>query len=197
MSEDVPAYAVATDARKLPRIGKLEAARRQIEFAIRAHFENRDPFAIHTVTEAAFGILRALAEKRGSVRVHQAIVDRIKPGKESEFWWYINRASNFLKHADRDPDATLEDVNDEINDSSIFLAIAYYADLSAAPISPIMNLFFTWHFCLHPNLMTEEYRSRVLTRLPQGELDRLAKMPRNMLLEAGLGLIKGADPRSA
>jgi len=44
VSEDAPVYSV-NQARKLPRIGKLEAARRQIEFAIRAHFEDRDPFA--------------------------------------------------------------------------------------------------------------------------------------------------------
>jgi hypothetical protein len=42
-----------------------------------------------------------------------------------------SRASNFLKHADRDPDAILEDVNEEINDSSIFLAIAYSSALMA------------------------------------------------------------------
>jgi hypothetical protein len=195
VSEDVPAYSAVTDAGKLPRIGKLEAARRQIEFAIRAHFENRDPFAIHTVTEAAFGILRALAEKHGGVRAHQAIKDCIKPGSERTFWWYINRASNFLKHADRDPDATLEDVNEEINDSAIFIAVAYYGDLSAEPVSPIMNLFFNWHLCLHPNLMTEEFRSRAIARLPQGELDQLRKMPRKVLLEAGLRLIE-SRPKS-
>jgi hypothetical protein len=180
--------------RKLPPIGKLEAARRQIEFAMRAHFEKRDPFAIHTVTEAAFGILRALADKRGSVRIHQVIVDRIKPGMESEYWWYINRASNFLKHADRDPDAILEDVNEEINDSSIFLAIAYYADLSTEPISRTMNLFFVWFLCSHPNLMTEEFRTQALARVPHEELERLANTPRNMLLEAGLGLFNSTYP---
>lgn len=184
-----------TDLGKLPRIGKLEAARRQIEFAIRAHFENLDPFAIHTVTEAAFGILRALAEKRGSVRVHQAIVDHIKPGMESEFWRHINRASNFLKHADRDPEGILEDVSEEINDGAIFFAITYYADLSAEPISRVMNLFFIWYLCSHPNLMTDDFRAQTLAKIPERELERIRNTPRDMLLEAGLGLIKAADSR--
>jgi hypothetical protein len=179
----------STVSGRLPRIGKLDAARRQIEFAIRTHFENRDPFAIHTVTQAAFGILRALAEKHGSVRIHQAIVDRIRPGKEAEFWWYITRASNFLKHADRDPDEILEDVSEEINDSAIFFAIAYYADLSAEPIPPIMNLYFTWYLLSHPSLMTDEYRNQALARVPQVELDRIRNAPRNTLLEAGRGSI--------
>jgi hypothetical protein len=189
VSEESTPYSVATDAGKLPRIGKLEAARRQIEFAIRTHFENRDPFAIHTVTEAAFGILRALAEKQGSVRIHQEIVNRIQPGKQSEFWWYINRASNFLKHADRDPDAILEDVNEEINDSAIFFAITYYADLSPESISRTMNMFFMWYLCSHPNLMTEEFRTKALAKVPQEALEQLVNTPRHMMLEAGLGLI--------
>lgn len=191
MNEDVPADAVAADAGKLPRIGKLEAARRQIEFAIRAHFENRDPFAIHTVAEAAMGILRPLVEKRGAVRIHQAIVDCIKPGSERTFWWYVHRASNFLKHADRDPDATLEDVHEEINDSSLFLAIAYYADLSSEPISRTMNLFFIWFLCSHQSVMNEAFRSQVLAKVPLQEMERLSKTPRSVMLEAGLAIVNG------
>ncbi len=177
---------------KLPQIGKLEAARRQIEFAISAHFSNGDPFAIHTVASAAFGILRALAEKRGSVKAHQAIADRIRPGMAGEFWGYINRASNFLKHADRDPDALLEDVSAEINDSAIFFAIVYYADLSASSESRTMNIFSAWYLCLHPTLMTDDFRAQVLSRIPQQELERMRESPRNVQLAAGLGLIKNA-----
>jgi hypothetical protein len=180
---------------KLPRIGKLEAARRQIEFAIYAHFENRDPFAIHTVIEAALGILRALAEKQGCVRIHQDIANRIKPGMQGEFWRYVNRASNFLKHADRDPDAILEDVNEEINDAAIFFAINYYGDLNPESTSRTMNLFFIWYICSHPNLMTEEFRAKTLEKIPQEALEQLETAPRHVMLEVGWGLI-GPWPKS-
>jgi hypothetical protein len=175
---------------KLPRIGKLEAARRQIGFAISAHFSNGDPFAIHTVISAAFGILHALAEKHGSVRAHQAISDHIRPGKEREYWSYMNRASNFLKHADRDSDAMLEDVSDEVNDSAILFAILYYADLSGSPLPPTMAMFSAWYVCLHPSVMTDEFRSKVLSQIPQAELDRVRNSTRDVQLEAGLGLLK-------
>jgi hypothetical protein len=49
---------------------------------------------------------------------------------QGKSWWYLNRAGNFLQHADRDPDAILEDVDEGINDPAIFFAIAYYADSS-------------------------------------------------------------------
>jgi len=123
--------------RKLPTITKLEAARRQIDFAIEQHFAESDPFAVHTVIAAALGILEPLAERSGSVRIHQAMKDLIVPGKEREFRHYVNHASSFLKHADRDPDARLEDVNEDINEPTIFVASLYYADLAKAISTPM------------------------------------------------------------
>src|SRR5579862_3315887 len=98
----------------LPSITKLEAARRQIDFAIKHHFADDDAFAIHAVISSAFLMLRELAEVRGGVQAHQAFKDIVRPGCEKEFWGLMNRASNFLKHADRDSDAKLEDVRVEI-----------------------------------------------------------------------------------
>jgi hypothetical protein len=46
-------------------INKLEAARRQIDAAIRMTFANEDELAIHTVAAAAYRIVRDLLEKQG------------------------------------------------------------------------------------------------------------------------------------
>jgi hypothetical protein len=46
-------------------IGKLAAAQRQLDAAIRLTFLGEDPLAIYTVTAAALGILLPLAEQRG------------------------------------------------------------------------------------------------------------------------------------
>lgn len=53
-------------------VGKLAAAQRQIDAAIRMLFEDEDMLAVHTVAAAAYGILRALNEGRG----HDEISDR-------------------------------------------------------------------------------------------------------------------------
>jgi hypothetical protein len=180
------------DIRKLPSITKLEAARRQIDFAIEHHFAEADPFVIHTVISAAFGILRPLAERHGNVRAHRAFADIIRPGKEQEFWGYVNRASNFLKHADRDPDASLEDVREEINDSAIFVALAYYADL-AGRLSRPMSVFQVWHAVLHPELLIDEHRAELPKRTSQAEIDRLLAMPRALHLKAGRQLLQGIN----
>ena len=44
---------------------KLEAARRQLNAAIRMTFANEDELAIHTVAAAAYGIVRDLLGTRG------------------------------------------------------------------------------------------------------------------------------------
>ncbi len=46
-------------------INKLEAARRQLDAAIRMMFANEDELAIHTIAAAAYRILRDVLEKRG------------------------------------------------------------------------------------------------------------------------------------
>jgi hypothetical protein len=46
-------------------INKLEAARRQLDAAIRMTFANEDDLAIHTVAAAAYRIVRDLLDKRG------------------------------------------------------------------------------------------------------------------------------------
>ena len=46
-------------------INKLEAARRQLDTAIRMTFANEDALAIHTLAAAAHGIVRDILRKRG------------------------------------------------------------------------------------------------------------------------------------
>jgi len=46
-------------------INKLEAARRQLDAAIRMRFAKEDDLAIHTIAAAAYGILRDMLGKRG------------------------------------------------------------------------------------------------------------------------------------
>ena len=89
------------------RTNKTEAARIQIEAAIRLLFSGEDPIVVHTLAAAGFRIVRDLAhagDKGGTQRMFKNL---FKPGMEGKFWKGINRAANFLKHADDDPDDAL------------------------------------------------------------------------------------------
>jgi hypothetical protein len=90
-------------------ISKLDAARRQLETAARLYFTGGDPVSVHTLTAAAYNILKDLNAARGGkpMIVKETLLAFVKPEHEQFVRGKINEAENFLKHADRDPAATL------------------------------------------------------------------------------------------
>lgn len=98
------------------RVNKTEAARWQIDVAIRLLFSNEDPVAIHTLVAAALRILRDICEKRDDTVTHKIFKAIIRPGMEKKFWRMMSAPANFLKHANRDPNAILDNIDEEAND---------------------------------------------------------------------------------
>jgi hypothetical protein len=47
------------------KVSKLDAAKRQLETAIRLYFSDGDPVSIHTLTAAAYNILRDVTKQKG------------------------------------------------------------------------------------------------------------------------------------
>ena len=140
---------------------KLDAARRQIETAIRMLFSGEDPVAIHTLASAGLKLLQDLAKQTNTDSLFSSI---IKPGKEKEVWAIIRRAYNFLKHADSDPHAVIEGVKEEANDVLLFIACNYYRDLTQQPTATML-CFVSWYAAFHPDhtlleplVMTTELR---------------------------------------
>ena len=169
------------------RVNKIDAARRQIETAIRLLFSNEDPVAIHTLVAAGCRILRDLASKRPTAKFHQAFVDLIKPGMESEAWKALNRAANFFKHADHDPSEILTDVNEEANDGLLLMSCFYYRDLGYQPTAT-MYAFVSWFSALHPNLLKDDAQMKDLLSIPDLEHFRSLRRPRQ--LEVGKQILK-------
>jgi hypothetical protein len=164
------------------RVDKVDAARRQIDTAISLLFDGGDPVSIHTLTAAGSRILRDLCLKKGTLGF-QSIRDFILPGMERKFWKLMNRGADFFKHADRDPDEILDDVDEEANDALLFLATGHYADLGYTPTLEMCML----QVCViirHPNFLKdtpetralhEAFRAVNLDRENRHELFKLAK----------------------
>src|SRR3990170_2717985 len=86
-------------------VSKLDAARRQLDTAVRLYFSEADPVSIHTLTAASHEVLTDLNRERGgSPTVMESFEAYIKPEGIKEFGSMINKAANFFKHADRDPE---------------------------------------------------------------------------------------------
>jgi hypothetical protein len=133
------------------RVSKIDAARRQIDVAIRLLFSHGDAVAIHTLASAGARILRDLCEQQATPS-HVAFKDVIRPGKEKEFNALLNRAANFYKHADRDADEIPDGVEEEVNDAVLMIATMAYADLGYTP-SPEMTALHYSYVALHPNVL--------------------------------------------
>jgi hypothetical protein len=126
-------------------IEKSEAARRQLECAIRLLAAHEDELAVHTLTMAAFGILNDLTAAR--------TVDydvRFKPFFTSIGWSHLTNTANFLKHANRDPDASLASLNAQENDWRIGLCVLLYRSVKGT-LTPTMAAFHCWMVIRQPD----------------------------------------------
>lgn len=84
-------------------IDKAEAARRQLETAIDLYFDNADSLSVHTLGFASLKVLFDLYPHRNQDDFAAQLDGIIK----KEGWKAMSGVANFLKHADRDPDALL------------------------------------------------------------------------------------------
>lgn len=136
------------------KINKAEAARRQVDTAIRMLYSLEDPVSIHTLAMAAFRILRDLASKLDDSYMEKVIDSMIKPEKIGAFWGAMNSFSNFLKHANKDPDGIHDGVDEEVNDVTLFVACLYYQDLGHQ-FTPEMSAHVGWFTTLHPEFLLD------------------------------------------
>jgi hypothetical protein len=130
------------------KISKIEAAQRQLDTAIRLFLADDDWVAIHTLASASGRILRDLAEHRGS-SAWDRLKEHIRPEMRKEFWGLLNGPANFFKHAQRDPNDFLEDVNPTVNDHLILLNCLLFVDLKGRLTTP-MSIFHCWYVGAYP-----------------------------------------------
>jgi len=133
----------------------MDAARRQIDAAIRMTFSAEDPVAIHSVISAANRIVRDLCTKRGDIESYLRFTDWIADGYEKQFWSAFNASTNFIKHAHDDPDAIF-DLDDEASDFLIVFTSKWYRDLGNTTTRE-MNVFMTWWAAQHEELVNAEF----------------------------------------
>jgi hypothetical protein len=141
------------------RINKIDAARRQIDAAIRMTFDGEDPVATHSVIAGGHRIIRDICEKRGDIESYLRFTDWIASGYERDFWRLFNASANFLKHADEDADH-IHELDEEITDFMIVCASRWYGDLGNAR-SVAMNTFCFWWAVQNPKVITPAFMSAV------------------------------------
>ncbi len=123
------------------KISKLDAAKRQLEVAIKLYFNDADPVSIHTLTAAAHGILSDLNIKfQGNPMIVSDYL--FKKDFKKQINQQITKYRNHFKHADRDPEATM-DFNPSVNEVYIFDCCLKYEELTGEAI-PSLTIFKHW-----------------------------------------------------
>ncbi|WP_417268044.1 hypothetical protein [Celeribacter baekdonensis] len=89
------------------QVSKIDAARRQIDTAIELYFSGGDFLSIYSISFAAHQILNDI------YRHHRddGFLELVSRGLPSDFRRYLATPANFLKHADRDHDTYLPEIN--------------------------------------------------------------------------------------
>jgi len=130
-------------------ISKLDSVRRQLEIAIKLYFHFDDPVSIHTLTAAAYKVLRDINKNRGNdpVLVKEWLVKYLtKPEKQKEFKKLMNEAENFFKHAASDPEKTYT-FRPRQTEILLWEAVGIYQRLTGE-IRPLIHLYRGW-FMMH------------------------------------------------
>ena len=179
-------------------INKPEAARRQLDAAIRLLFSGEDPVSIHTLAMAGLRILKDLASKQDVSNIQRIIDTIIKPDMKGELWRTIYNLANYLKHADRDPDKIHDGTKEEINDWVLCLGCMYYHDLGYKP-TPEMCVLIAWLKVLNPdglNFSTEKTDPQLIAEIEKcgDSLRSLRALPRKEQLAIGLEVLKLVRP---
>lgn len=120
-------------------IGKIDAAGRQLDTAIDLYFANGDSLAVHTLAYASFKVLFDLYPHRNGDGFAKQIDDMIA----AEGWRAMSGPANFMKHADRDPDAVLDAHHPDQAMTIIGLATLLYRRI-AGDFTPKMRAFDFW-----------------------------------------------------
>src|SRR5271157_538600 len=160
-------------------ITKTDAAERQLNTAIRLFFENRDTLSSYTLAAASREVTDGVIKSRRSeiyqrelarvgdplkVRlsyweeITDVLIDKDKFNKnfkgkfDKNFKKLHNKWQNFLKHADKDPDAEIEPFTTKLLALVIILAIKNYS-LLTQHLTIEMKTFFAWFVVAEPQLI--------------------------------------------
>lgn len=132
-------------------IAKLDGARRHLDEAIKLFFESRDPLAIHTLAAAAQGTLRDIA--RAMDADHLSILHdnpSILEAGRKDWINALNAPRNFFKHADKDPQGTLE-FDESENILMLIDAVLLYLTVAEEHLSSA-SVFIGWFTTKNPEM---------------------------------------------
>ncbi|MDQ6808323.1 MAG: hypothetical protein M3Z64_02690 [Verrucomicrobiota bacterium] len=145
------------------QLTKIDCAKRQLETAIRLYFTRGDPVSIHTLASAAYSIVHDLNKQRGGAAMVRDC-EIIKPQFKEMVRRKLTEHQNFFKHADRDPEKTVE-FNPELTEGFLAESCIKYYQLTREKV-PALHIYVQWE-CLWNPEMWENKDSDTLKKMAE------------------------------
>lgn len=129
-------------------ITKVDVASRQIVGSVRLFFERRDPIVTHTVVAASHQVLTDLGVKSGVKSI-------IKGDASKEHLKIVNFAANFLKHADKDPEAQINIAPLNLWTAELLMDCVWMLQMLAADLPMEAKVYWAWFVSTHAELFSD------------------------------------------
>ena len=155
------------------QLTKLEAARKQINTAIRMYFMEMDAVSTHAVLAGGLQIISDLAAKKGQRVGFEEFLAPIIEDRRNEFVLILREPQNFLKHADREGDETaIYEYRVGALDMYLYMAAQSYQTFTGKS-TPEIKSIIAWISFRNPEILFEdEYKKNVESYIKRyGEVD--------------------------
>jgi hypothetical protein len=155
-------------------VTKLDAARRQLQTAIRLWFQDADPVSIHTLAAAAYEIIHAVSKQRNPKR-RKLLFDMsfIRDEYRAEFARKLKEPGN-----SNNPKEQIIEYNPDVGWGFILFAVLG-AGWCGERCNAEETAFLRWQFLHYPQLFTEEWRKKYTSRLSDAALNRVLSLPKS------------------
>jgi hypothetical protein len=161
------------------KIGKLEAAHRQLRTAITLWFTDADSVSTHSLAYAACEIV---SKKRNPLRPDLLFDSAwIKEEFRKQFNIRLKKHANFFKHGDRDHEATIE-FDSELTEPFLLFSACGRA-LCGEPQSSEESAFLWWIQIHRPSILTEEGQEPVANAVPGNRLEYIRSLSKRDFFE--------------
>jgi hypothetical protein len=159
----------------------LNAARRNVDAAVRMLFSGEDPLAVHLVVAATFRVLHGLAQT-GPAPLDERINAFLLQGGAGVFHRALQDAATFATRVEADPGAMLREVPEERNDFEIAISCLYLECLQGKSTAEA-QAFLWWFATMHPDVMKADLFFKA--SLPKDDFTWLRGAPRPKQLQFG------------
>jgi hypothetical protein len=137
-------------------LSKIDAARREINAAIRMYFADEDPVAIHAVMAGGMQIVSDLGQKQGMALGFEMGMEYIRKEKRKDMRNLMRALQNHIKHAQKPGDEiVIYEFRPAVLEMDLLLAGQSYFTLTKVN-TPEIGMMNVWIALRYPEILTPD-----------------------------------------